>query len=109
MSIIQKIKDRQTNRGLDCIHIDDWDIDVYFKPMSPFELDEMKRQIPDLNSDNPRTTSLAKIVAKRALDVDGVRLFNDEDYIILSKEPINIITSITNAMSGDTKESAEKN
>lgn len=102
---IVKIYDETPKRKL---HVPEWQADIYFKPMTPNELDCARKEVMD----NDTTVVLhTQLVILKALDAEGKRLFKNSDAsTLIEKGFLDVISRIHDEMrKAPTVEEAEKN
>lgn len=102
---IVKIYDETPTRRY---RVPEWQADIFFKPLTPNELDCARKEV----NDNDTTVMLhTQLVILKALDAEGKRLFkNDDATALIEKGFVDVISRIHDEMrKAPTVEDAEKN
>lgn len=84
MSFISDLKKKAGELGL-CKHrIEEWDADVFFKPVTPHETGLVRKA---LGVDEPPISYSVQMVILKSLDKNGKRMFRNEDFDELVRLP----------------------
>ncbi len=74
------------------LHVDEWDMDVYYKRTYPFRVES---KVLEMQSKGQIVEALVESLIQKALDSKGNRIFDEADRIVLMNEADpSIITKV---------------
>ena len=108
MGLIDKIASLYDEAPLSRIDVPEWGDAVYYKPLTPNELDCVRKEVKDTDT---AIIFSAQMVILKALDADGKRLFcNADRQVLVHKGSVDVIVRVSEQMrETPTVEDAEKN
>lgn len=84
MAFIDELKKKAENLSLRSHYVDGFDTVVYFKPTTPHETALVKKLVRD---DDPAIYFVVALVVLKSLNINGKRMFSNNDAAELRKLP----------------------
>lgn len=99
-SAIEKVVAHFSKQGLKKTHVEEWGLDVYYKPLTLSE----RHKINEASEFNPSFSPAYTLIYK-ALDEDGKRLFKTGDAAELKKSSVfSVVTTVAAKITGAVSE-----
>jgi len=115
MGMAKQLRERREVKTREVV-VQEWgdetgDFKLYCKPITCFDLNQLQKKHPDFLT-NTTISAMVDLIIMKALDDNGVRLFNGiEDRVELMAEETAVVSEIANQMFAEieTQEDLAKN
>lgn len=115
MGMAKQLRERREVKTREVV-VPEWgdetgDFKLYCKPITCFDLNQLQKKHPDFLT-NTTISAMVDLIIMKALDDNGVRLFNGiEDRVELMAEETAVVSEIANQMFAEieTQEDLAKN